>query len=103
MYLSRNTIIDSVFPSDSVQDFMGGIEEGACVNIMAWLDPFCFEDSPQRLGDIQMRRVWRKIKDIETAPSPYLNHLFHLTTGMDTGIVKNNECRPCDCQRKSCL
>lgn len=100
MYLSHYAIIDSVLLSDSVQNFMGCIEECACVNIMAWLDPFCFEDSPQRLGDIQMRRVWRKIKDIETTPSPFLNHFFHLATSMDTGIVKNDECRPFNCQRE---
>lgn len=40
MYLSHYVIIDSVFLPDSVQNFMGGIEEGACVNIMAWLDSF---------------------------------------------------------------
>lgn len=100
MYLSHCAIIDSVFLSDSVQNFMGGIEEGACVNIMAWLDPFCFEDSPQCLGDIQMRRVRRKIKDIETAPPPFLNHFLHLAAGMDTRIVKNDECGPSNCQRE---
>lgn len=100
MYLSHCAIIDSVFLSDSVQNFMGGIEEGACVNIMAWLDPFCFEDSPQCLGDIQMRRVRRKIKDIETAPPPFLNHFLHLAASMDTRIVKNDECGPSNCQRE---
>lgn len=100
MYLSHYTITDSIFLSDSVQNFMGGIEEGARVNIMAWLDPFCFEDSPQRLGDIQMMRVWRKIKDIETASSPFLNHFPHLSTSMDTGIVKAYEGWPSNCQRE---
>lgn len=52
MYLSNNAIIDPVFISNSAQNLKGGIEESACVNIMARLDPFGFKDSPQRFGDI---------------------------------------------------
>lgn len=100
MYLSHDTIIDSVYISNSVQNLMGGIEECACVNIMAWLDPFCFEDSPQSLGDIQMRRVWRKVEDIEASLSPFLNHLLHLAARMDARIVKNDEGRPGNFQRE---
>lgn len=91
MYLSHDAIIDSVSLSNAVQYLMGGIEECACVNIMAWLDPFCFGDSPQCLSDIQMRRVWRKVEDIEAALSPFLNHFLHLAPRMDARIVKNDE------------
>lgn len=101
MYLSHCAIIDSVSVSNSIQNLMGGIEECSCVNVMAWLDPFGFEDSPQRLGDIQMRRVRWKVKDIETALSPFLYLFLHLAAGMDTHIVKNNEGRPGNCQREA--
>lgn len=100
MYLSHDVIIDPVSVSNSVQNLVGGIEECACVNIMAWLDPFCFEDSPQCLGNIQMRRVWREVEYIETALSPFLNHLLHPATCVDARIVKNDEGRSCNCQRE---
>lgn len=100
MYLSHYAIIYSVLHSNSFQNFMGGIEECACINIMAWLDPFCFEYSPQHLGNIQMRRVWRKVKDIETALSPFVNHLLHFATCKDSRIVKDDEGWPCNCQRE---
>ena len=100
MYLSHDAIIDSVSLSNAVQYLMGGIEECACVNIMAWLDPFCFEDSPQCLSDIQMRRVWRKVEDIEAALSPFLNHFLHLAPRMDARIVKNDEGWSGNCQRE---
>lgn len=100
MYLSHCAIIDFVSNPNSIQNLMGGIEESACVNIMAWLDPFGFKDSPQRLGDIQMRRVWREVEDIEVALSPFLNHLLHFAACMDARIVKNDEGWPCDCQRE---
>ena len=99
MYLSHDAIIDPVSVSNSVQNLVGGIEECACVNIMAWLDPFCFEDSPQCLGNIQMRRVWREVEYIETALSPFLNHLLHPATSVYARIVKNDEGRSCNCQR----
>lgn len=99
MCLSHYAIIDPVSISNAVQNLMGGIEECACVNIMAWLNPFCFEDPPQRFGNIQMGRVWRKVEDIEASLSPFLNHLFHSAACMDARIVKNDEGWPCDCQR----
>lgn len=58
MCLSHDAMIDSVFLSNSVQNFKSGIEDSTCVNIMAWLDQFGFKNSPTYLGDIQMKQVW---------------------------------------------
>lgn len=100
MYLSHFAIIDPIFTSNATQNFMGGIEERVCVNIMGWLDPFGFKDSPQSFGYIQMWRIWREIKDIESALSPFFNHLLHPASCMDACIVKDNKGWAYDCQRE---
>ena len=74
-----------------MQNFMCSIEERFCVNIMMRLNPFGFKDSPQSLGNVEMRRVRRKEKDVEPPLSPSVERFFHFTSGMDTGIVKDNE------------
>ena len=96
MYSSHFAIIDCVSISDAIQYFIGGIEERVCINIMAWLNPFCFEYSPQGFGNVQMRRVWREEKDIKATLSPFLKQLLHSTSGMDACIVKNDTGWPCN-------
>lgn len=100
MYSSHIAIIDSVSISDATQYFVGGIEERVCVNIMARLNPFGFEYSPQCLGYIQVWRVWRKIKNIESTRSPFFNRFLHQSTRMDTRIIKNDKGRFGNCQRE---
>lgn len=100
MYLSDLAIIDRIHCPDAIQDSMGSIKKSMRVNIMGRLEPFGFEDSPQGLGDVKMRRVWREEKDIKASFFPFVNRLLHLTSGMDTCIVENDEGRSCNCQRE---
>ena len=100
MYSSHIAIIDSVSISDATQYFMGGIEERVCVNIMAWLNPFGLEYSPQSLGYIQVWRVWRKVENKESTRSPFVNRFLHESTRMDTCIIKNDEGRFGNCKRE---
>ena len=94
MYSSCHSIIDSISISDSIQYFMGGIEERVSVNIMGWLDPFGFEDSPQSFSYIQLWRVWWQEEDIESTFSPFVKRFLHPTSCMDACIIKNDEGRP---------
>ncbi len=92
MYLGNLTIIDCVHCADTIQNSMGSIEECMRINIMGRFEPFGFEYSPQRFGDIEMRGVYGKIEDIKTSIFPFFNGLLHLSSCVDTGIVKDNEC-----------
>ena len=94
MYLSHLTIIDPIPFSNAIQNFQCRIEEGVCVNIMMRLNPFGFKDSPQSLGNVEMRRVRRKEKDVESSLSPSVKRFFHFASGVDACIVKNDECWP---------
>ena len=100
MYLSHIAIIDSVSISDATQYLMGGVEERVCVNIMAWFNPFGFEYSPQSFSYIQVWRVWRKVENIESTRSPFVNRFLHKSICMDTCIIKNDEGRFGNCKRE---
>lgn len=91
MYLGNLTIIDGIYSSDTIQYSMSGIKECMRINIMGRFEPFCFEDSPQSFGDVEMRRIWWKEKDIQTSLFPFVYKLLYPACGMDTRIVKDNE------------
>ncbi len=92
MYLGNLVIIDCILCPDTNQDSMGSIKEGMRINIMGRFKPFCLENPPQRLGDVETRGVWRKKEDVKTSLFPFSNRHLHLSSGVDTRIVKDNEC-----------
>lgn len=94
MYLSHLTKIDPIPTSDTIQNFICCIEERVCVNIMMRLDPFGFKYSPQSLGNIEMRGVRWKEKDVESSLSPSIGRFFHFASGVDAYVVKDDECWP---------
>lgn len=97
MYLGNLPIINGILCSDTIQDSMGSIKERVGINVMGGFEPFGFEDSPQSLGNVEMWRIRRKKEDIETSLFPFINRFLHSAPGVDTGIVKNNECRSLNC------
>lgn len=54
-----------------------GVEERVCGGEVLRADPFAFQHSPERLCDIQVRRVRRQIEDEEPTPLPYRPHLLY--------------------------
>ena len=93
--------IDIEFRSKRSQRTVGCIEQGICGAIIRRSEPFALEDSPERLGDIQMRAVRREEKEIQSTFLPYRTEFPHELASMDACIVKDNKSVFTDSERKS--
>lgn len=92
--------IDIEFRSKRSQRTVGCIEQGICGAIIRRSEPFALEDSPERLGDIQMWTVrWEK-KEIQSTFLPYRTEFPHELAPVDTRIVKDNKSVLADTKRK---
>ena len=54
--------IHYIILSDSLQYSVGCVKEDLCILIGLWLNPFTFQDSPERFRNVQLWGIWRKIK-----------------------------------------
>ena len=93
--------IDIEFGSKRSQCTVGCIEQGICGAIIRRSEPFALEDSPERLGDIQMRTVRWEEKEIQSTFLPYRTEFSHELASVDARIVKDNESVLADTERKS--
>ena len=93
--------IDIEFRSKRSQRTVSCIEQGVCGAIIRRSEPFALEDSPERLGDIQMRAVRREEKEIQSTFLPYRTEFPHELASMDACIVKDNKSVFTDSERKS--
>ncbi len=93
--------VDIEFRSKRCQRTVGCIKQGICGAIIRRSEPFALEDSPERLGDIQMRRVWRKEKEMQSTFLPYRPEFPHELASVDACIVKDNKSVFTDTERKS--
>lgn len=92
--------IDIEFRSKRSQRTVGCLEQGICGAIIRRSEPFALEDSPERLGDIQMWTVrWEK-KEIQSTFLPYRTEFPHELAPVDTRIVKDNKSVLADTKRK---
>ena len=84
-------IVDKEERSDGSQSSVGGIEEGISGLVVLRSDPLSLEDSPQGLGKVEVRRVWR---EGEKKESPFLPNgsriLDHVAT-VDRCVVEHDE------------
>lgn len=92
--------IDIEFGSKSGQRSVGCINQGICGAIIRRFEPFALEDSPERLGDIQMRTIWWQEKEKQAALLPYRTKFPHELASVDTRIVKDNKSILADTKRK---
>ena len=93
--------IDIEFRTKSCQRTVGCIEQGICGTIIRRSEPFALEDSPERLGDIQMWTVRWKEKEIQPTFLPYWTEFPHEFASVDACIVKDNKSVFTDTERKS--
>ena len=83
--------IDIEFRSKHRQCTVGCIKQGICGTIVHRSEPFALENSPERLGDIQMWTVWRQEKKKQSTFLPYRTEFSHELASVDARIVKDNE------------
>lgn len=93
--------LDIEFRSKCSQRTVGCIEQGIRGTIIRRFEPFALEDSPERLGDIQMWTVRWEEKEIQSTFLPYRTEFPHELASMDACIVKDNKSVSTDTERKS--
>ncbi len=93
--------IDIEFRSKRSQRTVSCIDQGVCGAIIRRSEPFALEDSPERLGDIQMWTIWWEEKEIQSTFLPYRTEFPHELASVDACIVKDNKSVLADTERKS--
>ncbi len=76
--------------SDVVQDIVNGAEQSVGGLVVLRLYPLPLQYSPQGLGDVEMRRIWRKIEYVESSLFPFLYALLHLGAPVHAGVVDDH-------------
>lgn len=83
--------IDIEFGPNCRQCTVGCIKQGICGAIIRRSEPFALEDSPERLGDVQMRTIGREEKEIQTSLLPYRTKFFDEFASVNACIVKDDK------------
>lgn len=92
--------VDIEFSSKGSQCTVGCIKERIFRAIIHRSEPFALEYSPQSLGNIQMRTVWRQEKEKQSTFLPYRTEFPHEPASVDARIVKDNESVLADTERQ---
>lgn len=79
---------------------VSSIEEYVSTYIVLQPYPFPLKNSPKRLGNVQMRRVWREKEDEETSLFPNRPEFLNPSVAMDGCIVKRHKGVLGDAERK---
>lgn len=70
------------------QASVNSVRQHIPIQIIRRVKPFLLEFSPKRLGDIQMRRVWRQEKQIQSSLLPVRNSFPHSLRFVYSGIIQ---------------
>lgn len=85
---------NDILCSNLTQNLTGSLVQNLLAAVMFGTKPLCLEHSPDCLGYVEMRAVWRKEENIETSPFPLIDLPCHLSLAVDGCIVKHDERRP---------
>lgn len=83
--------IDNEFISNCRQCSVCSMEQRVCGYIVRRSEPFAFEYTPQRFGDVEMWAVWRQEEKEQSAFLPYRPEFSDEFSTVNTGIVKDNK------------
>lgn len=84
-------VVDEERCPDRGQRPVGCIEGGVGGRIVLRAYPLALQHAPQRLCDVEMRRVRGKVKEEKSPAFPYGPHLLDGTATGDAGVVKHDD------------
>lgn len=93
MLRRRPTEIDSILTSDFRENILDSLEETLLCGIVMRRYPFPLQYSPYSLGNVEMRRIGRKIEYIEPSFIPLLEIRLYLLALMYGSIVHDQHRR----------
>lgn len=84
-------MVDKEYRSDGSQGPVGGVEEGVGGLVVLWAYPLALEYSPQRFGNVEVRRVGREEEDEQPPFLPDGSQLLHELAAVYAGVVKHDD------------
>ena len=84
-------VVNEEYCSDGSQGPVGGVEEGISGLVVLRSYPLALEYAPQRLGDVEVRRVRREVEEEKPSALPNGPHLLHGLASVDAGVVKHDD------------
>lgn len=84
-------IVNSYTIPDSSQRPVCCVEESICTGVVLSPEPFSFHHSPQGFGNVQMRGIWRDVKQEESPFFPNRAHESDNLIPVYTGIIEHNK------------
>lgn len=84
-------VVDEQRCTDRSQSPVGCVEKGVGGGIVLRAYPLAFQYAPQRLCDVEMRRVRGRVEEEKTPAFPYGPHLPDGMAAVDAGVVKHND------------
>ena len=84
-------VVNEEYCSDGSQGPVGGVEEEISGLVVLRSYPLALEYAPQRLGDVEVRRVRREVEEEKPSALPNGPHLLHGLASVDAGVVKHDD------------
>ena len=83
-------VVDEQRCSDRGQSPVGCVEEGVSGLVVLRAYPLALEYAPQRLRDVEVRRVRREVEEEKPSALPNGSPLLHDAAAVDAGVVKHD-------------
>ena len=93
--------IDIEFRANSRKRSISSVKQRICGKIIRRSEPFALEYTPQCLGNVQMKTVWRKKEKEQPTFFPYRPKFAEQFSTMDACVVKDDKRVSLDSERKS--
>ena len=84
-------VVDKEIGANSGQGSVGGVEEGVGGLVVLRAYPLALEYAPQRLGDVEVRRVGREVEEEKSPVLPDGPQLLDEFASVDAGVVKHDD------------
>ena len=86
--------VNDIFTSDTIQNFSGCFMKCTPTAIMVRLKPHSLKESPDGLGDVEVRGIRREVENVKAPFLPLRDLACDFSFTMNRRIVKHHESRP---------
>lgn len=90
-------MIDNILGSDTLNHSVCRSNKSVPVSIVLRVYPFPFHYPPESFGNVEMRRIWRKVEYVEATGFPFFKFCLERLALVNGRIVKYEDCQFLQC------